>query len=157
MKTIQVEFMLLAWADETSKSGPKIVFALPDSAALEPFKAMTLAKGKIVGQRLVGHLVELDEQELPKDLPAPGKGGPLSILAARWCQDQEFQQWLFSTFEMAATNMPREEAAADIVRSVCHVSSRAELDHNSVAAHNFDWAIRKPYMQHLQSGARYRE
>lgn len=155
MKTINLEAMLLRWS-ETSNGGATIVLQLADPDDLEQFKLMTLAKGKIAGQRLQCVMAEIGDDELPKDLPDPGKGGPLSKLAARWCRDFEFQQWLFSTF--GAEHEPGDNAemsAATQVRKICNIASRAELDHHDLAAAQFDFAIRKPYMEHLQSGARF--
>ena len=48
-----------------------------------------------------------------------------------------------------------EEITAKLLRGVCGVKSRAELDHDSVSAATFDCYIRKPYMEHLQSGNRF--
>lgn len=161
MKSIQFEAMLLRWS-ETSNGGATIVLQLTDPDELEPFKLMTLAKGKIAGQRLQIVAVEIDDQEEPKVPPAPGKGGQLSVLAARWCQDPEFQYWITNVFEGRPTivvgrdpNTTPEQDSAMIVRRVCEVKSRAELDHNTVAAHTFEYAIRKPYMEHLQRGPRF--
>jgi len=153
MKTINLEAMLLRWS-ETSNGGATIVLQLADPDDLEPFKLMTLAKGKIAGQRLQCVMVEIGDDELPKDLPDPGKGGPLSVLAARWCRDSEFQLWLASQFKVDET-LQIANAAAQCVRDVCHVGSRADLDHNSLAAALFESNFRRPYMEHLQSGNRY--
>lgn len=155
MKKIILEAMLLRWA-ETSNGGATIVLQLADPDDLEQFKLMTLAKGKIAGQRLQCVMVEIGDDELPKDLPDPGKGGPLSKLAGRWCQDPEFQTWLASTFGVNYDPGANIEAeTAHQVREICHITSRKVLDHDSIAAHNFDWSIRKPYMEHLQSGHRF--
>ena len=151
--TIHFEAMLLRWS-ETSNGGSTIVLQLVDDGDLAPFKGMTLKKGKIAGQRLQCVLVEVDDQEQPIAPPAPQKGGQLSILAARWCRDPEFQDWLSSNF---ADNTREawtgdETAAAVQVRSICGVTSRAELDHDYMAAARFEAHIRRPYMEHLQSG-----
>ena len=156
MKTINLEAMLLRWS-ETSNGGATIVLQLADPDDLEQFKLMTLAKGKIAGQRLQCVMVEIGDDELPKDLPDPGKGGPLSILAARWCQDSEFQSWAMQmgaeTWETKADEP--EDRVKEWLRALCGVSSRRELDHDNGAAHKFDAYIRKPYMDHLQSGNRF--
>ena len=150
--TINFEAMLLRWS-ETSNGGSTIVLQLVDDSDLAPFKGMTLKKGKIAGQRLQCVLVEVDDQEQPIAPPAPGKGGQLSILAARWCRDLEFQSWLFAAFgSLREVEANPEIAAAIQIRHVCGVRSRAELDHDDLAAARFEAHIRRPYMDHLQSG-----
>jgi len=154
--TINFEAMLLRWS-ETSNGGSTIVLQLVDDSDLAPFKGMTLKKGKIAGQRLQCVLVEVDDQEQPIAPPAPGKGGQLSILAARWCRDLEFQSWAMQmgaeTWETKADEP--EDRVKEWLRALCGVSSRRELDHDNGAAHKFDAYIRKPYMDHLQSGNRF--
>jgi len=157
--TIDFEAMLLRWS-ETSNGGSTIVLQLVDDGDLAPFKGMTLKKGKIAGQRLQCFLVEIDEQEQPIAPPAPGKGGQLSILAARWCRDPEFQQWinkaLAPPFAVGLDmNLTEDEIATSLLRSVCGIKSRAELDHDDLAAARFEAHIRRPYMDHLQSGHRF--
>lgn len=155
--TINFEAMLLRWS-ETSNGGSTIVLQLVDDGDLAPFKGMTLKKGKIAGQRLQCVLVELDDQEQPKAPPAPGKGGQLSILAARWCRDPEFQDWMASTFRPDRGDFEpdiNDEGTAIRLRRVCGVDSRAELDHDDMAAARFEAHIRRPYMDHLQSGNRF--
>lgn len=149
-KGFEIEAMLLRWANSSS-GGPQVVLQLRGEEDLEPFKSMTLAKGKIAGQRLQLVVVEIGEDEKPKEKP---KGGALSILAARWCQDEAFQFWLAAEFSHSwadnfSTGTPTHDRAAAVLRKICNVSSRAELDHDAVAAHTFDTVIRRPYMHHL--------
>lgn len=77
------------------------------------------------------------------------KGGELARLAGYFCGDPEFQLWIESRYQ---DNLPPEiggeegvERAAVIVRAVCGVQSRAELDHNREAAVAFHERIRKPW------------
>ena len=151
--TIHFEAMLLRWS-ETSNGGSTIVLQLVDDGDLAPFRGMTLKKGKIAGQRLQCVLVEVDDQEQPIAPPAPQKGGQLSILAARWCRDPEFQDWLgnFCNIGFGEGSLDRESGSATQVRRLCGVDSRAELDHDALAAARFEAHIRRPYMEHLQSG-----
>jgi hypothetical protein len=83
--------MLLNWS-VTANGGAKLVLQLPDEEALEPFKAMTLAKGKHAGQRLAAVFVEIGDDEKPVPQRRPG-AGPLAQLAGRWCEDERFQQF----------------------------------------------------------------
>ena len=152
MKTLKFDAMLLRWS-ETSNGGATIVLQLVDADELEPFKAMTMVKGKMAGQ-ILEITAELSDEGQPSP---PGKGGPLSKLAARWCQDSEFQSWAMQmgaeTWETKADEP--EDRVKEWLRALCGVSSRRELDHDNGAAHKFDAYIRKPYMEHLQSGNRF--
>lgn len=84
--------------------------------------------------------------EPPEEKP---KGGALSQVAARMCLIPEFQEWIVERFPEQAEHtlvgaLP-EDRAASIIRGVCSVRSRAELDHDSSAAATFHAAIRKPW------------
>jgi hypothetical protein len=173
---INIECQLLSWA-ETSNGGAKIVLQLADADDLERFKSMTLAKGRgktaIAGQRLACAFVEIGDDEQPVQRESLGladdgrealrltKGGPLAQLAGRWCEDERFRGWLFDTFTAEAVKAMRATTsvngqpdnasiAAKVVRKVCGVASRAELDHDPEAAALFHVLIRAPYQAHLQ-------
>lgn len=83
--------------------------------------------------------------------PEKPKGGERAKWVAMRCQEPEFQQWLCSEFRASAQsaiclNRRGAELAACIVRSVCEVESRAELDTDPEAARVFDELIRRPWM-----------
>lgn len=65
------------------------------------------------------------------------KGGPLARLAGQMCQNPEFLKYLGDL---------TPEDAAEHIRFVCDVESRAELDHNQNAAQRFHDEIRKPFV-----------
>ena len=75
------------------------------------------------------------------------KGGALCKLAALWCKDEDFQQWL-STLHKG--EVFAEEDAAIWVRLECEVESRAQLDHDAAAANLFQERVRLPYMAWLK-------
>lgn len=86
---------------------------------------------------------------LQAQLPPP-KGGELARLAGIFCSDPEFQLWLEERCEdtpAAAAGELGEERAAVIVRHLCGVQSRAELDSNPKAAVTFHEQIRKPWAE----------
>jgi hypothetical protein len=62
----------------------------------------------------------------------------LSVWCALRCREPEFQRFL------GVTN---EQAAADKVRSVCGIESRAELDADAEAAQRLHDRIRKPFIE----------
>lgn len=74
------------------------------------------------------------------------KGGPLSKLAGMWCGDPEFWTWL-ETDPLNACHSAT--GAASIVRDLCEIESRADLDHDAYAAERFNRLIRGPYSKHL--------
>ena len=150
---INIEAMLLNWS-ETANGGAKIVLQLADPGDLEMFKLMTLAKGGRAGQRLGCAFVEIGDDEKPVEPRKPG-AGPLAQLAGRWCEDKQFQTWLANTFAAMwnATQTPpfeSEAAAANVVRALCGVASRRELDTNPNAGRTFHKLIREPFHSWLE-------
>lgn len=65
----------------------------------------------------------------------------LSTWCALLCRDPAFQQFL---------GVEGEVAAADKVRALCGVASRAEFDRDLEAVERLHQIIRKPYQQYLQ-------
>jgi hypothetical protein len=94
-----------------------------------PGVPMALAALKTAAQQ------QQDQQERPK-------GGPLSRWLAMRCAEPEFQEWLGAT---------SSEQAADKVRKLLDISSRAELDNDDDARHRFDTIIRRPWLEYQQS------
>lgn len=151
------EVQFAGWSDSHT-SGPKVTLWLRDSEQLEAFRAMTVRKGNTAGQRLAMVLVQIGDDELPvaqedapADVPAP-KGGQLAKLAGMMCQSHEFVEWLAHEFPVAhrkaeerlVESEPHEIAVA-VLREVCGIKSRAELDHNEAAADRFHRFVRIPY------------
>jgi hypothetical protein len=81
------------------------------------------------------------------------KGGELARLAGVLCSDSDFQFWIEHNTPgkempvLGAEDDDPAERAAIIVRHRCGVKSRAELDHNGLAAERFHELIRKPWME----------
>ena len=80
--------------------------------------------------------------------PAP-KGGERAKWCAIRCHEPEFQRWIqerhLKEWEAAPGDTPATWAAS-VIRAVCCVESRAELDNDAAAAERFDRLIRRPYM-----------
>lgn len=149
------ETMLMDWG-ESSTQGPWIKLRLQTTEELDAFRGMTKAKGGKNGQRLATCCVEIgdDEQPVPR---ATTKGGPLSQLAAQWCRDADFQAWLFQEYPKHVDHLwPNvvdpiaEPSVARLLRVVCTVNSRAELDNDPFAKQAFEERIREPYMAYLK-------
>lgn len=162
VKTIQADVMLLGWS-ETHNGGAKITLQLADVAELEPFKKMTLAKGKIAGQLLTAVFVEVDGNGQPvapePEAPAAKKRGggkfPLGYcgLAVTWCGEPSFLHWISEYYPLwwreyikVVGTAPQDVAAAWMVKKVCGIASRKELDTNDHARAIFESEIREPYM-----------
>jgi hypothetical protein len=160
----QSEVQLAGWS-ESHTSGCKVTFFLPDAADLDAFRALTVRKGMQAGQRMACVLVLIGDDEKPEQPPAPMpraaaepapeplKGGPLAQLAGRWTNDPQFCRFL--SLEYPQHGIPHSSAdAANIVRILCEVDSRVELDHDPEAAKRFQTLIRIPYMQWLHEQRR---
>jgi hypothetical protein len=92
-------------------------------------------------------LAALQCAKTPPAEPAP-KGGQLAQWVAMRCVEAAFQRWLQDTFperwEAAQGDTPAKRAAF-VVRSVCGVESRAELDNDQALASLFHALVRKPF------------
>ena len=143
---------LAGWS-ESNTSGAMLRLWLPDSKALEPFKALTARKGGTAGQVLALCVVVVGDDGQPEAQPAPSaepekpKGGPLAKLAGMWCDDANFIDWWLDNDGIGMDQLTPAEA----IRTVCKVKSRAELDHNPEARKLFDMHFRIPYQRHLEA------
>lgn len=84
------------------------------------------------------------QAETPSEKP---KGGPLAKLAGQWCGDPIFWEWLEET---VGEKVASADDAAILVRHVCDVASRAELDNDAAAADRFHRLVRRPYADWLE-------
>ncbi len=78
------------------------------------------------------------------------KGGPLSKLAGMWCEEPDFQKWISSRYVLGEP-IRGASGAADVIRELCLIDSRAELDHDTRAKELFNNLIRDPYSKRLLS------
>lgn len=81
--------------------------------------------------------------------PEKLKGGPLAKLAGMWCNEPEFWKFCAGRFDVADAVTNAEEAA-DLVRFICTIGSRAELDSDPAAAERFEKHFRLPYMAWME-------
>jgi hypothetical protein len=138
----QGEVQLLNWS-ETHNGGAKIVLQLADAADLESFKAMTVRKGKVAGQRLAVVMVEIgdDEQPVPQS-EQKSRPGELCVMACTFCADPQFQYWASTQCGACDT----EAEAKRFILGMCWIESRKELDTSAVASGRFHKYIREPYL-----------
>lgn len=92
------------------------------------------------------------------------KGGQLARLAGRWCNDALFYAFIVPIYDRymggsgngtGDLDIDEEEMTlADVCRHailvMCNIESRAELDHDPVAADKFHKLIREPYAAWLK-------
>ena len=95
-------------------------------------------------------------QKTPKSIDEKPKGGPLSKLAAMWCNQPDFWDWLNADIHNAAHNPQGTTCndsigATSCIYSRCRITSRAELDNDDIAAEKFHRLIRGPYSKYLQA------
>lgn len=82
--------------------------------------------------------------------PEPPKGGTLAQWVAIRCSDAHFQAWLHARWPKQWDEAPGKteaEWAASVVRAVCAIESRKELDNDPQAAARFHKLIRGPYSE----------
>jgi len=148
---LQVDLMLLDWG-KTAKGGSKVVF-LVSGEDLEKFEMLTLAKGGRGGQRFMGALAMIADDETQEPLPV----GPLCKLAVIWCKDPAFQEWLALTYPGECASHGPEESPADLAKAVlcslCGVKSRKDLDHTVDGRRSFNELVRRPYSEFLAGQA----
>ena len=75
------------------------------------------------------------------------KGAALSRAAAMMCNGAKFQRWVVSRVGAAPEGVSAQQDAAQYVRDMCGITSRADLDHNAGAATLFHEAVRKPFVE----------
>lgn len=96
--------------------------------------------------RLMADVVQQQarKETIERDKP---KGGALCKLAGIFCNDENFRSWMRLTYDP----LPRTaEDAAEIIRRVCKIESRSELDHDQAAAELFHRTFRLPYSAWLE-------
>jgi hypothetical protein len=98
-------------------------------------------------------------QEPAKEDDRP-KGGVLSQWAAMRCNEVLFQRWLAQAYPIEWAHWLNKSArsvapkidptivAANVIRQLCGIESRAELDNDEVAAEKFNRLVRHPWQKH---------
>jgi hypothetical protein len=143
-----------------SRTGPTLTFRLAESAQLEPFRGEE-------GQRYALYIVKVldtpqDETPAPvvtvgappppePERPALPRGGRLAKQAGIMCADRAFQRQVERDYPAAWREAVEKcdgdlaAAAASVVREVCLIDSRAELDHDAEAAERFQHCFWRPW------------
>lgn len=149
--TFAGEVQLRRWS-ESSTQGVQVTFALAESADLDKFKGLD-------GKRFMAVLVQIGDDEQPVDAnPLISKQsansrsareplGDLCWRAVQWCKEPEFWRFLNSTF--SCDEVTNEDEASELVKFLCCVNSRKELDTDAESGRQFNQLIRGPYQKHL--------
>lgn len=130
------EVSLADWQDNPN-SGAWVKFRLPDETHLEIYRGKNRAgRTQKWGQRYQMMLIEINDDETPMQpeqdkQPKPMK---LSQIAGALCHDEKFRAWCVKQY---GDPCPDEAAAAQLIREVCAIDSRALLDVNQEAASVF--------------------
>jgi hypothetical protein len=145
--TFQGEVQFRRYSD-TSTQGQQIVLQVAGRAELEPFIGME-------GRRFMAVLVMIgdDEEPVPPPVEKPAKEGPKRMGPAleflvKLSKDAEFLAWLERVYPDqwgAALGKTAAEKGASVVRAICSVESRREIDGNGNALWLFEEHIRKPW------------
>lgn len=141
----------------SSKTGTTITLALPDSDELSKVAGFD-------GKRYMLALVEIGDDEQPvqqpsspetgytpptPDVPAKPRGGYAAKWLALRCAEPRFWEFLNQAPSGNGEYVRSAPEAADLVRHICMVRSRAEIDNDTVALGAFHIKIRLPYMKWL--------
>jgi hypothetical protein len=150
--TFQGEVQFRRYSD-TSTQGQQIVLQVAGRAELEPFIGME-------GKRFMAVLVQIgdDEQPVPPPVEKPAKEGPKRLPPALEflvgvSRDEAFLAWLECEFPIRwakALGKTDVERGASVVRAVCCVESRKEIDGDPNAKARFDQHIRGPWQEYAR-------
>jgi len=125
------EVSLADWQDNPN-SGAWVKFRLPDETHLEIFRGKNRAgRTHKWGQRYHLMLIEIDDDETPMQAEEQKRPMKLSQQAGALCHDANFRAWCEVTYGDPCRD---DAAAAQLIRDLCGVESRAHLDTNPDAA-----------------------
>lgn len=120
---------------ESANAGCWVSFRVPMPEDLEPFRGQDRSgRNARTGKRYTLMLIEINDQEEHVQQPGDPKPRKLSSIAGALCNDPAFRAWLEHTY---GEPVPDAEGAAQVVREVCGVESRAHLDTVEAAASLF--------------------
>ena len=128
------EVMLCDW-QENPNSGAWVKFKLPDETHLQIYRGKyRTGRTKGFGQRYQMILIEINDDETPMQPEPAVKPRKLSQIAGGLCHDAKFRAWCEVQY---GEPCPDDAAAAQLIREVCGIESRAHLDVNEEAAKVF--------------------
>jgi hypothetical protein len=142
--SFQGEVMLAGWNDSHT-GGAKITFWLPDDADLEVFRTMTVKKGKVAGQRFMMVLVEIDDDEMPKQQTNHRASSDAHLMIT----GDAFVRYVRQTIAGA-----QDWDAAKVrlwAKAAMEVGSLSELDSDPRALKRFHEVVRRPFAEWMDN------
>jgi hypothetical protein len=115
--------------------------------AQDAFKLFGLPDQPMAITRLT---VEASKQSMQEEIVKP-KGGEISRLAAMWCKEPKFWEWLRYRYYKTSDCDPSEVSSRNEILAVCGIDSRSELDNSDSAAEAFHKYFRIPYSEWLKT------
>lgn len=83
-------------------------------------------------------------------------------LAVKWCDDEQFRHWIAAEYKSLweatadVVNLTHKNADAErvaaMIKGICGVNTRKDLDSNEEAHDKFDERVRQPYMAFIKEG-----
>lgn len=152
------EMQLAGWS-ESHTGGCKVTFWLPSPDDLAAFRALTVRKGNTAGHRFMAALVEIGDDEQPIQPPpsvpalqAPAAAPPVlrahmgdcCYRTVMWCQEPTFWEFLNKRHPNCG-RVTNAREAGELVKFLCGIESRKELDADSGARAAWHRLIREPY------------
>ena len=136
-----IEAMLLRWG-ESHSSGRTVTLQLPEEDGPHPFKGLKC--GPANGQRLAVSIALInDDESQSKPTKERRKFDELkrSNQAGMLCDERRFWSFLIEKgglINVHSDDIPPEKQAAQVVRKLCNVNTRAAFDTNEQAAAKWD-------------------
>lgn len=133
----------------------RITFDVEPSQAQDAFRLFAAPGTQVAIVALKdGSFLEQPEAEIPVSVPVSrAHMGDCCYRTVMWCQDKTFWAFLSHAFPSADTVNNASEAG-ELVKFICAVDSRKELDTDSEANKAWHRLIREPYRLYLESPAR---
>lgn len=121
---------------ESANAGCWVSFRLPSPEDLELYRGQDRSgRNARTGKRYTLMLIAINDDEEHMHAEQPGdRPRKLSSIAGALCNDQNFRVWAARTY---GNPFPDADAAAQLIRDLCGVESRAHLDSNAEAANLF--------------------
>jgi hypothetical protein len=128
---------------------PRITFdldcTLAEAAALNWMPGTPAGIARITGESSVEPALDTPVEQ-SVDTPKP-KGGDLARMAGVFCNDPVFWEFLNSDEHFAsADKVNNSTEAADLIRYMCNVDSRSEIDHDMYSSSQFHYFFRIPFL-----------
>lgn len=118
---------------ESANAGCWVSFRVPATEDLEPFRGQDRSgRNARRGKRYTLMLIALDDQDQPEQ--TQDRPRKLSQIAGAVGESDEFRTWVR---EVHGNQCDTPAQAADFIRALCGIDSRAELDTNPAAASVF--------------------